>query len=106
MVSHVDVASLRSNEDALSGVGGVSSRAAGPQMLIPRRNNPGVFEHQDHSPLWRESAVHHAFGHDESLARVKLHSAAFEIDQQPALDDVEKLIVVIVFVPVILALDD
>src|SRR5262249_60251790 len=49
---------------------------------------------------------HARYGPDSSLARVNVHSGAFEIDQQPALDDVEKLIVVIVFVPVILALDD
>src|ERR1035438_4709751 len=42
--------------------------------------------------------------HHESLPRCKFHRAAFEINQQHALDDIKELIIVIVFVPMIFAL--
>ena len=53
----------------------------------------------------RAGAMHDALRNHESLARAQLHGPAFKIDQQLAFDHVEKLIVVIVLVPVVLAFD-
>lgn len=47
-----------------------------------------------------------AFGHDKSLLRLKIDGAVFKINDEVALEDKEKLIVVLVCVPVILALHD
>jgi hypothetical protein len=44
--------------------------------------------------------------HHESLALVKLDRFVFQIDQEPALDHVEELVLFVVLVPVVLTLDD
>ncbi len=43
-------------------------------------------------------------GHDETLSGIELDGTVFKVDEQLALDDVEKLVVHIVLVPVILTL--
>lgn len=45
--------------------------------------------------------MQNAFGDDDALARVESDQAIFEIEQELAFDDIEKLVVVIVFVPVV-----
>ena len=47
-----------------------------------------------------------SFGNDRALPRAELHGSAFEIDQQLPFDNVEKLVVIVVLVPMIFALDD
>ena len=47
----------------------------------------------------------HTFGNDKSLSGRKVDRSLFQINQQPALDNIEKLVVIIVLVPMILALD-
>jgi hypothetical protein len=51
-------------------------------------------------------AVHGPFGNDEGGAWREFDSAILEIDQELTFNDVEKFIVVVVFVPVIFSLDD
>ena len=48
--------------------------------------------------------MHHALRHREALLRVELHPAAFELDYEFALDDVEELVLLVVLVPVEFAL--
>lgn len=44
--------------------------------------------------------------YNESLARVKFDRFVFQIDQEPALDHVEELVLFVVLVPVVFTLDD
>jgi hypothetical protein len=50
--------------------------------------------------------MHHALGHDEALLGFEGDRAAFQIDDELPGDDIKKLIVGVVLVPVIFALDD
>ena len=45
-----------------------------------------------------------AFGNDKPLLRLQINRAIFEIDDKVPLQDKEELIVVVMFVPMILAL--
>jgi len=47
-----------------------------------------------------------AFGNDESLLWLQINRAIFEIDDKVPLQDKEKLVVIVMFVPVIFALHD
>jgi hypothetical protein len=47
-----------------------------------------------------------AFGNDKSLLCLQINRAIFEIDDEVPLQDKEELVVVVMFVPVILALQD
>ncbi len=47
-----------------------------------------------------------AFGNDKSLLWLQINRAIFEIDDKVPLQDKEKLVVVVMFVPVVLALHD
>jgi hypothetical protein len=47
-----------------------------------------------------ETAWHH-----EALARLKLHGAAFQVNEQRTLDDEEELVVLVVLMPVVLSFD-
>src|SRR5690348_1302798 len=67
-------------------------------------NDSGVFYHEDHSTLRSTRAMEHALGNDSALPRTKLHGAAFEVNQQLPFDNVEKLIIIVMLVPVIFAL--
>src|SRR5438270_4083964 len=73
---------------------------------VSSRDNARVLEHQDHGPLRRPRPVNYAFRYNESLARSEFNGAVFKIDEQLAFDYVEKLVVIVVFVPVIHAFDD
>src|SRR5215831_686932 len=73
---------------------------------VPGGNNALVLYHQHHSAPGRAGAVHHALGDNETLAWVELHGAAFEVNEQLPFDDVKELVVLVVFMPVVLALDD
>ena len=72
---------------------------------VPGRNNPCVLEHQDNGALRCSRSVKYAFWYNESLTWRELHDALFQIDKQLAFDDVEELVIVVMFVPVVLALD-
>ncbi len=50
--------------------------------------------------------MHDPFGHDKALVGVQFNRALFHFDDKAPLQNKEKLIVVIVLVPVILALHD
>jgi len=47
----------------------------------------------------------HAFRHDEALSRRKIDYAIFKIDQKPPLEHEEEFIDILVFMPVIFALN-
>ena len=49
--------------------------------------------------------MEYAFGNDESLSGFKFYGPAVEVDDQPAIDNIEEFILVIMFVPMIFALD-
>src|SRR6266705_6604327 len=76
------------------------------RTLAARRNNSGVFHHQNHSSLLRSRPVKDSFRHDETLSRTELDGAAFEIDQQQAFDNIEELVIRVMLVPMIFTFDD
>ena len=45
-------------------------------------------------------------GDDESLPRQKLDGTVFQVDEQSAFDDIKEFVIIVVFMPVILAIDD
>src|SRR5262249_59034691 len=66
---------------------------------VPGRHDARAFHHEDDRPLRRPRAMDHALGHHEPLTRTQLHRALFQIDEKATLHDVEKLILVVVLVP-------
>src|SRR5215467_8623979 len=61
-------------------------------------------DHEDDAFFGCPRAMHHALGDDKSLIGQKLDRSPLEIDYESAAQDVEKLIIIVVFVPVVLAL--
>src|SRR6266436_3491367 len=64
-------------------------------------NDPSVFYHDYHRALRSPRAVPDTFGNDEALPRVESYRPPFEIDQKLTLNDVEKLVVLFVLVPMV-----
>jgi hypothetical protein len=50
--------------------------------------------------------MHHSLWNDKSLSRRKLDRAVFKINQQLSINHIKKLIVFVVFMPVVLSLYD
>src|SRR5215471_1473754 len=71
---------------------------------ISRRHNPDILDHQNDALLRRPSSVKHALRDDHPLLWAKGNRAAFEIDQELSLKAEKELIIIVVFVPMILAL--
>src|SRR5271163_3968776 len=69
-------------------------------------DNPGILDHENHGALRSAGAMQGPSWHHKALARMKLHDALFQVNQQLALDHIEELVVLVMFVPVIFALDD
>src|ERR1700682_436005 len=69
--------------------------------LVAGRNDSRVFYHKNHRALRSPGAVHDTFGNDEALPWVESYQPIFEIDQELALDYVKKLVVLVVFVPMV-----
>src|SRR5271166_1628311 len=76
------------------------------RSAVARRHDARALDHEDHRPLRRPRAVDDSLGHHEALARRQLDGAALQVDQEPSLQDVEELILIVVLVPVVLALND
>jgi len=81
------------------GIGTSGQRA----VSIPRGNDAGRLHHQDHAALWRPGPVHHTKQDGEALAWPQFDRPSLGIHGEPALDHVEELVLVIVFVPAIRA---
>ena len=69
--------------------------------LVAGRNDLRVFYHEDHRALRSPGAVHDTLGNDEALPGVESYQPIFEIDQKLTLNYVKKLVVLIVFVPMV-----
>ena len=68
--------------------------------LIPRGNDRGRFHQQENGALRGAGAVEHAAGHGDSLLGGERHDPVLgQVDEKPALDDVKKLVLPVVFVP-------
>ena len=72
---------------------------------VAGRNNVRALDHQDHSPFRRARAMAHTFGHNESLPRRKINNPILKIDEEMSIENEKEFVDVLVFVPVILALD-
>jgi hypothetical protein len=70
------------------------------------RDNCRRLDHENDALLGCSRAMHHALRNDEAFIGLELDRSPLEINYESAAQDVEKLIVVVVLVPVILALHD
>src|SRR5207244_2627069 len=75
-------------------------------LRITGRNDGGGFHHQNDCSIRGAGAMPDAFGNDKSLLWLQINRAIFEIDDKMSLQNKEKLIVVVMFVPVVFALHD
>ena len=70
-------------------------------LISASRNDPRVFYHDYHRALRSPRSVHDTFGNDEALPRAESYQPPFEIDQKLTLNNVKKLVVLFVFVPMV-----
>jgi hypothetical protein len=49
--------------------------------------------------------MQNAFWHHKTVPRPQFNGPVFEIDQEPAFDDIKEFVIVVVFVPVVFTLD-
>jgi hypothetical protein len=75
------------------------------KLFIAGRDDSTVFDHKNYRALRRSRAVEHSLGNDNALPGREFNGAAFQVDDQLAFDHIKKLVVVIVFVPVVFALN-
>src|SRR5438445_12886447 len=66
----------------------------------------GGFHHQNDCSIRGAGAMLDAVGNDKSLVWLQINRAVFEIDDKVPIQDKEELVVVVMFVPVVLALHD
>jgi hypothetical protein len=71
------------------------------RLISASGNDPRVFYHDYHRALRSPRSVHDTFGNDEALPRAESYQPPFEIDQKLTLNDVKKLVVLFVFVPMV-----
>src|SRR4051794_1395076 len=82
-----------------------SARNQKKQALVTRRNNPRTFHHEYHCLLRRPRTMLHSLRNHVSLPRSQFHRAVAHLDNELAFHHIEELIFIVVFMPVILALD-
>src|SRR5262249_824928 len=73
---------------------------------IASRHDASALDHEDDRSLRSACPMHHAFGHGEALTGTERDGPPIEIDLKAAVDDIEKLVLLVVLVPVELALHD
>jgi len=71
---------------------------------VARRDNCRGLDDEDDAFFGCPRAMHHALWDDKALIRQELDGPSLEIDYESATHDVKKLIIIVVFVPVVLAL--
>jgi hypothetical protein len=71
---------------------------------VARRDNCGRLDDEDDAFFGCPRAMHHALWDDKALIGQELDRSPLEIDYESATQDVKKLNIIVVFVPVILAL--
>jgi hypothetical protein len=73
---------------------------------ITGRHDDSSFHHQDDGSIRSAGAMHDTFWHHESLLGLQINRSIFEVDDEVSLQDEEKLVVALVFVPMVFALQD
>jgi len=76
------------------------------RLSVARRNDCGCFNHENYCAFRGTRAMNDALRDNEALVSRKLDAFILEIDDETTLQYKEELIVVVMFVPVILALHD
>src|SRR6516165_2461604 len=71
---------------------------------VARRDNCRRLDHEDDAFFGCPRAMHYALWDDKALIGQELDRSLLEIDYESAAQDVEKLIIIVVLVPVVLAL--
>jgi hypothetical protein len=74
------------------------------RLGIARRDDCSRFNHENYGPFRGAGAMNNAFGYNKALVLLKLDTSILEIDDETTLQYKEELVVIVVFVPVILAL--
>jgi hypothetical protein len=78
----------------------------GRPSRVAGRHDCRRLDHQDDSLFWRAGPMDDPFGNDKALLWRQRHRAAFQVDDKLATEDEEKLVIVVVFMPMILSLHD
>ena len=73
---------------------------------ISRWHDQGSFHHENDGAIRSARPVDDAFGHHVALPRLKVGGLGLQINDQVPIENEEKLIVVLMLVPVVLTLHD
>jgi len=73
---------------------------------IAGRDDRRGFDHENHCTLGSARAVNDALRHDVPLLRSQIDGAVLEVNDETAVENKEELVVVVVFMPMILAAHD
>ena len=93
---------LPGRDDAITCTG---RRSLSLGSFVTGRDDGGILHHQNDRPLGRTRAMNDPLGTTKPSAS-EIDRAVFEVDDEVPVEDKEELIVIVVFVPVILALHD
>src|SRR5438876_12436418 len=69
-------------------------------------NDGRGFDHEDDGSIRGPSSMHDALGNHEALSLLQVDRLVFQIDDEVAIEHEEKLVVVVVLVPMVLTLHD
>ena len=94
---------LPGRDDAITCTG---RRSLSRGSFVTGRDDGGILNHQNDCTLGRTRAVNDTLGNHETLPRSKIDGTIFEVDDEVSVEYEEELIVVVVFMPVVLALHD
>src|SRR5262245_6572673 len=84
--------------------GGTGIKAS--NASVSRRNHGGSFDHQNNGSLRRARPMHYTFWHDEALSWLQFYNSTFQIDDEQSFHNIKELVFLVMFVPVIFALND
>jgi hypothetical protein len=70
---------------------------------IARRSDRGSFNHEYHRPLRGASAVYDALRNNETMLLCEFYTSVLEVNDETTVKNKKELVVIIVFVPVVLA---
>ncbi len=89
-------------------IGSVGFRHGGERWFfsVAGRFNTTALYHENNGALWRARAVHDSFRYRKPLFGSQFDRLILQLNNEFAIDDVEKLILLVVLVPVKLAFDD
>jgi len=73
---------------------------------VSRRDHRASFDHEDYRSFRRSGSMQYALRDCKSLLRGKLDRLIFQIDEEPAINNIKELIFIVVFVPMEFTFDN